>query len=106
MPSNDHDERERYADAHPPHPGEIIRKDCLKPLDLNITEAADGLGISRKNLSRILNGHAGVSPDMAVRLANAFGSTPEMWLKLQMAYDLAQARKKDENNRVKQFVPA
>ena len=90
----------------PPHPGEIIRKDCLNPLDLTITEAAEGLGISRKNLSRILNGHAGVSPDMAVRLANAFGSTPEMWLKLQMAYDLAQARKKDENNRVKQFVPA
>ena len=76
----------------------------MKPLDLTITEAADGLGISRKNLSRILNGHAGVSPDMAVRLANAFGSTPEMWLKLQMGYDLAQARKKDENNRVKQFA--
>ena len=88
-----------------PHPDEIIRKDGLKPLDLTITEAAEGLGISRKNLSRILNGHAGVSPDMAVRLANAFGSTPEMWLKLQMAYGLAQARKKDENNRVKQFVP-
>jgi addiction module HigA family antidote len=91
---------------NPPHPGEIIREDCLKPLDLTITEAAEGLGINRKNLSRILNGHAGVSPDMAVRLANAFGSTPEMWLKLQMAYDLAQARKKDENNRVKQFAPA
>jgi addiction module HigA family antidote len=78
----------------------------LKPLDLTITEAAEGLGINRKNLSPILNGHAGVSPDMAVRLANAFGSTPEIWLKLQMAYDLAQARKKDENNRVKQFAPA
>ena len=103
---NDHNERECYADAHSPHPGEIIRKDGLKPLDLTITEAADGLGISRKNLSRILNGHIGVSPDMAVRLANAFGSTPEMWLKLQMDYDLAQVRKKDENNHVKQFAPA
>jgi len=91
---------------NPPHPGEIIREDCLRPLDLTITEAAEGLGINRKNLSRILNGHAGVSPDMAVRLANAFGSTPEMWLKLQMAYDLVQARAKDENNRVRQFAPA
>ena len=91
---------------NPPHPGEIIREDCLKPLDLTITEAADGLGIHRKNLSRILNGHAGVSPDMAVRLSNAFGSTPEMWLKLQMAYDLGQARQKDENQRVRKFAPA
>ena len=91
---------------NPPHPGEIIREECLKPLDLTITEAAKGLGIHRKNLSRILNGHAGVSPDMAVRLSNAFGSTPETWLKLQMAYDLAQARKREENNRVKQFVSA
>jgi len=89
---------------NPPHPGEIIREDCLKPLGLTITEAADGLGIHRKNLSRILNGHAGVSPDMAVRLSNAFGSTPEMWLKLQMAYDLGQARQKDENQRVRKFA--
>jgi len=91
---------------NPPHPGEIIREECLKPLDLTITEAAEGLGIHRKNLSRILNGHAGISPDMAVRLARAFGSTPETWLKLQMAYDLSQARKKEENIRVKQFVSA
>lgn len=91
---------------NPPHPGEIIREDCLEPLGLTITEAADGLGIHRKNLSRILNGHAGVSPDMAVRLSNAFGSTPEMWLKLQMAYDLGQARQKDENQRVRKFAPA
>ncbi|NBB87986.1 MAG: HigA family addiction module antidote protein [Bacteroidetes bacterium] len=91
---------------NPPHPSEIIREDYVKRLDLTITESAEGLGINRKNLSRILNGHAGVSPDMAVRLANALDSTPEMWLKLQMAYDLAQARKKDENNRVKKFAPA
>jgi len=90
----------------PPHPGEIIREECLKPLDLTITEAAEGLGIHRKNLSRILNGHAGVSPDMAVRLSNAFGSTPEMWLKLQMAYDLSQAREKNENQRVRKFASA
>jgi addiction module HigA family antidote len=91
---------------NPPHPGEIIREECLNPLELTITEAAEGLGIHRKNLSRILNGHAGISPDMAVRLARAFGSTPETWLKLQMAYDLSQAREKEENIRVKQFVSA
>jgi antitoxin HigA-1 len=90
----------------PPHPGEIIREDCLEPLGLTITEAAEGLGIHRKNLSRILNGHAGVSPDMAVRLSNAFGSTPEMWMKLQMAYDLSRARQKDENQRVRKFASA
>jgi antitoxin HigA-1 len=88
----------------PPHPGEIIREECLNPLNLTVTEAADGLGISRKNLSRILNGHAGVSPDMALRLATAFGSTPEMWLRLQMAHDLAKARKSEENTNVRVFV--
>lgn len=88
----------------PPHPGEIIREECLNPLDLTVTEAAEGLGISRKNLSRILNGHAGVSPDMALRLATAFGSTPEMWLRLQMAHDLAKARKDEKNTNVRVFV--
>lgn len=90
----------------PPHPGEIIREDCLEPLGWTITEAAKGLGIHRKNLSRILNGHAGVSPDMAVRLSNAFGSTPEIWMKLQTAYDLSRARQKDENQRVRKFASA
>lgn len=88
----------------PPHPGEIIREECLNPLDLTVTEAADGLGVNRKNLSRILDGHAGVSPDMALRLATAFGSTPEMWLRLQMTYDLAKARKNEENTNVRVFV--
>ena len=88
----------------PPHPGEIIREECLNPLDLTVTEAADGLGVNRKNLSRILDGHAGVSPDMALRLATAFGGTPEMWLRLQMAYDLAKARKNEENTNVRVFV--
>jgi addiction module HigA family antidote len=91
---------------NPPHPGAIIREDCLKALDLTVTEAAEGLGISRKNLSEILNGHTGISPDMAVRLAHAFGSSPELWLKLQMAYDLARARQKDANTQVRRFAPA
>jgi addiction module HigA family antidote len=76
---------------HPPHPGETIREDCLKPLDLSVTKAAEGLGISHKHLSDIVNGHAGISPEMAIRLSKGFGSSPESWLKQQMLYDLWQA---------------
>ncbi|MBE2234992.1 MAG: HigA family addiction module antidote protein [Anaerolinea sp.] len=75
---------------NPPHPGEIIRDLYLEPLDLTVTQAAAGLGVSRKTLSLLLNGHAGISPEMAVRLSQAFGRTPEGWLQLQMHYDLAQ----------------
>lgn len=62
---------------NPPHPGEVIRELCLEPLELSVTEAAEGLGVSRKTLSAILNGHAGISPEMALRLSMAFDTTPE-----------------------------
>ncbi len=75
---------------NPPHPGEIIREDCIAPLGLTITQAAEGLGVTRKTLSQLLNGHAGISPEMAIRLSKAFGRSPESWLALQSAYDLAQ----------------
>ncbi|HMH09978.1 MAG TPA: HigA family addiction module antitoxin [Candidatus Nitrosopolaris rasttigaisensis] len=75
---------------NPPHPGEIIREDCIAPLGLTITQAAAGLGVTRKTLSQLLNGHAGISPEMAIRLSRAFGRSPESWLALQSAYDLAQ----------------
>jgi len=75
---------------NPPHPGEIIRDLYLEPLKLTVTQAAAGLGVSRKTLSLLLNGHAGISPEMAVRLSKAFGRSPEGWLQLQMQYDLAQ----------------
>lgn len=78
---------------NPPHPGETIRDLCLKPLKLSVTGASQALGISRVSLSELLNGKNGVSPEMAYRLSKAFGSTPEFWLRLQMAYDLAQAKK-------------
>ena len=65
---------------NPPHPGEVLRKLCLKPLGLNVTQAAKALGVSRKTLSAILNGRAGVSPEMAVRLSIAFNTTAESWL--------------------------
>ena len=76
---------------NPPHPGGIV-KDCIDDLGLSVTEAAKALDVARPTLSRIINGRSAISPEMALRLARAFGSTPEMWLRLQMAYDLAQAR--------------
>jgi antitoxin HigA-1 len=76
---------------NPPHPGLSVRHDCLEPLNLNVTEAAKKLGVSRKQLSDIVNGRSGISPAMAIRLDKAFGGGAETWLRLQAAYDLAQA---------------
>jgi len=76
---------------NPPHPGEVIRELCLEPLNLTVTDAAAALGVSRKTLSAILNGRAGISPEMAIRLSKAFDTTLESWLNQQMQYDLWQA---------------
>ncbi len=78
----------------PPHPGLSIRRGCLEPLGLSVTDAAEHLGVSRKHLSDILNGHAGISPEMAVRLDKAFGGGAAAWYQLQAAYDLAQVMKR------------
>ncbi len=86
---------------NPPHPGRLIKYECLEPLDLNITKAADILGVTRLTLSNLVNGKNGVSPEMAIRLSKAFGSSPEVWLGLQMDYDLAQAEKKASRIKVK-----
>jgi antitoxin HigA-1 len=77
---------------NPPHPGEIIREDCLVPLGLTVTAAAEWLGVSRQSLSELLNGHNGVSAEMAIRLEKAGWGTARTWLGAQVAYDLAQAR--------------
>ncbi len=76
----------------PPHPGLTVRHDCLEPLALSVTEGAKALGVSRQALNNLVNGKSGISPEMAIRLSKAFGGTPEVWLRLQMAYDLSQAR--------------
>ena len=89
----------------PPHPGEIIRNDCLAPLGLTITRAAKGLGVSRKHLSELVNGRAGISPNMAIRLSKAFGGSPESWLRQQMQYDLRQAEKEEDPD-VERFAAA
>lgn len=88
---------------NPPHPGEIIRDMCITPLRLTVTDAAQGLGVTRKTLSLLLNGKAGISPEMAVRLSKAFGRSPESWLQLQAQYDLAQVAAKDTEITVKRY---
>lgn len=89
---------------NPPHPGAIVKYDCLEPLGLTIARAARGLGVSRATLSDLVNGRAGLSVDMALRLSQAFGSTPETWLGLQAAYDLWQARERAAQIQVEQFA--
>ena len=91
---------------NPPHPGEIIRELCLEPLDLSVTEAARALGVSRKTLSAILNGRAGISPEMAVRLSIAFDTTSESWLNQQSQYDLWNAEQYRKELQVKRLVAA
>jgi addiction module HigA family antidote len=78
---------------NPPHPGEVLKELCLDPLGLSVTEAARSLGVSRKTLSAIVNGRAGISPEMAIRLSMAFGTSAESWLSQQLQYDLWQAKK-------------
>jgi addiction module HigA family antidote len=78
---------------NPPHPGEVLRQLCLEPWHLTVTDAARSLGVSRKALSAILNGRAGISQEMAVRLSIAFGTSAESWLNQQLQYDLWQAEK-------------
>jgi len=91
---------------NPPHPGEVIRSLCLEPLGLNVTDAAKGLGVSRKTLSAILNGRAGISPEMALRLSMAFDTSPESWLNQQAQYDLWMAKKGVKRLRVKRLSAA
>lgn len=89
---------------NPPHPGKIIKHECLDPLSLSITRGAEILGVGRVTLSNLVNGKNGVSPEMAIRISKAFGSSPEVWLGLQMDYDLAKAEKNAKNIKVKRAV--
>ncbi len=91
---------------NPPHPGEVLRELCLKPLGLTVTRAAAALGVSRKTLSKILNGRAGISPEMAVRLSLAFSTTAESWLNQQVQYDLWHAERNRKELRVAKLSAA
>ena len=91
---------------NPPHPGETIKDACLEPLNLSVTKGAELLGVTRGTLSRVLNGHAGISPEMAVRLEKMGWSTADHWLRRQMAYDLDQVRQREGKIKVRKYVPA
>lgn len=90
---------------NPAHPGQIIGHDCLDELGLSISDAATVLGVSRTSLSRLINGRASVSPEMAIRLSKAIGSTPEFWLRLQFNYDLAQIKTRADEITVERYQP-
>jgi len=90
---------------NPPHPGHSIKDACLEPLELSITEGAKVLGVTRHTLSRVVNGRSGISPDMAIRLEKAGWSNADHWMRLQMAYELAQARRRQDQIRVKRYEP-
>ena len=91
---------------NPPHPGEVLSELCLKPLELTVTQAAAALGVSRKTLSSILNGRAGISPEMAVRLSIAFDTTAESWMNQQVQYDLWHAERNRKTLRVAKLTAA
>ena len=80
---------------NPPHPGRLVRQECLEPLGLSVTEGAKALGVTRQALNNLVNGKAGISAEMAVRLAAAFGGGPEVWLRMQANYDLAQVKQRE-----------
>src|SRR5512145_587990 len=89
---------------NPPHPGRIVRQECIEPLGLTVTEAAKRLGGTRQALNNLVNGKSGISAEMAVRLSKAFGSSPEVWLGMQMEYDLAQVEKEAHHIKVKRVA--
>jgi addiction module HigA family antidote len=91
---------------NPPHPGRSIKDACLEPLGLTVTEGAAILGVARHTLSRVINGQAGISPEMAIRLEKAFGGSADTWLRMQAAYDLALARQHEDKIDVQRYATA
>ncbi len=89
----------------PVHPGRIVRNDCLEPFGLSVTEAAKILGVTRQALNNVVNEKSGISPEMAIRLSKAFGSTPDTWVRMQGAFDLAIALKDTRKIRVERYAP-
>ena len=94
------------AMQNPPHPGGVVRRQCLEPLGLTVTRAAAGLGVTRQALSEVVNERSGISVEMAIRLSKAFGSTPETWLGMQTAYDLWKVRQRADEIQVERFEAA
>ena len=90
----------------PPHPGEVLKELCLEPLGLTVTDAAKALGVSRKTLSMVVNGRAGISPEMAIRLSIAFDTSAESWLNQQTQFDLWQAEQHRSELKVERLSAA
>ena len=90
---------------NPPHPGLSVRLNYLEPLGLSVTEGAKVLGVSRQALSRLINGQAGISPEMGIRLSKAFGTTPDIWMRMQASYDIAQAKRREDKIKVERYEP-
>jgi antitoxin HigA-1 len=86
---------------NPPHPGRIVRQECLEPTGLTVTDAAKALGVSRNAMSELVNERRGISTEMAIRLSKAFGSSPEVWAGLQFDYDMAQAMRHEKDIKVR-----
>ncbi len=93
------------ASSRVPHPGKTVRQQCLEPRGLSVTDGAHVLGVTRQNLSNVINGKTGISPEMAIRLSKAFGGQPDKWINMQAAYDLAQALKSEKRIRVQRYAP-
>ncbi len=91
------------AMKHPPHPGEIVREECLAPLGLTVTDAARVLGVTRQTLNNLVNERSGISSEMAIRLEKAFGTSADLWARLQTAYDLAMARLREHEIKVARY---
>ncbi len=90
---------------NPPHPGEVVHRECLVPLGLRVTETATKLGVSRKQLSAMVNGRSGISAEMAIRLSKAFGGSAAIWVRLQANYDLSQAMERVDEIQVERLWP-
>jgi len=88
---------------NPPHPGELVREECLVPLGLTVTDGARVLGVTRQTLNNLVNERSGVSSEMAIRLEKAFGTSADLWVRLQTAYDLAQARRREHEIKVARY---
>jgi len=91
---------------NPPHPGRLVRQECIQPLGITVTKAARALGVTRQALNNVVNLKSGISPEMAIRLSKAFGSSLEVWLGMQMAYDLAQLEKEAGRIKVQRVATA
>jgi addiction module HigA family antidote len=95
--------KKKYRMHSPPHPGELLKEELIEPMNLTITEVAKGLGFSRNTVSEFINGHNGVSADMAMRLSEAFNTSPEFWLNMQNTYDLWMTSQKENSPKVRRF---